>query len=219
MSTVPGASKRERTKRAAGLAAVAVEPANLQTMALADRPSRRPGSAASAACRTASAARSMSGKLLWRVSCQTRISSCANWRPVVPVCDSSSGSAFCSSSCENKNAGSSGMASRPPRSRCAGSHLDLGVLVQEPARILAEDAGQHLQHLGRGHALAGLHHAQVGHRRRAAGVDLHATRRQFIQRQAIALAQRAQLRAEKMALPDQSRHGAPIDSTYVKFTL
>ncbi len=64
-----------------------------------------------------SAARSISGKLLCRVSCQTRISNCANCRPVVPVCDSSSGNAFCSSSCENKNAGSSGMASRPPRWR------------------------------------------------------------------------------------------------------
>ncbi len=87
-----------------------------------------------------------------------------------------------------------------------GHGLDGRILVQEPARILAEDSGQHLQHLGRRHALAGFHHAQVGHRRRAAGVDLHATRRQFIQGQAVALAQRAQLRAEKVSLSDEAGH-------------
>jgi len=63
----------------------------------------------------------MSGKLLCRVSCQTRISSWANCRPVVPVCDSSSGNAFCSSSGENRNAGSSGIDSRPPRWRDIGA--------------------------------------------------------------------------------------------------
>jgi hypothetical protein len=108
------------------------------------------------------------------------------------------------------------MACEPAALALRGSRLDLGVLVEKPARILAEDAGQHVQHVGRGHALAGLHHAEVGHRGRARRIDLHAARRQFIERQAVALAQRAQLGAQKMPLPDQSRHGVTL---CVKFTL
>ena len=86
--------------------------------------------------------------------------------------------------------------------------FDLGVLIEKPAHVLAEYAGQHLQHIGRGHALTGLHHAQIGHRGSRCRIDLHAPRRQFIQRESIALAQRPQLGPEKMSLPDQSCHGA-----------
>ena len=128
---------------AARLAAVAVEPANLATHGACTCRAR--ASRVSGICRLppSSAARSMSGKLLWWVSCQTRISSCANWRPVVPVCDNSSGSAFCSSSCENRNAGSSGMASRPPRSRCCGAASTAVFSSRNQRGVLAEDAGQH----------------------------------------------------------------------------
>ena len=150
-----------------------------------------------------SAARSMSGKLLCRVSCHTRISSCANCRPVVPVCDKSSGNAFCSSSCENRNAGSERHRLETAALAIRRRRLDFGVLVEKPARILAEDSGEHVERGGRRRALAGLHHAEIGNRRRALRVDLHAARRQLVQREPVALAQGAQLRAEKVALPDQ----------------
>jgi hypothetical protein len=165
-NTVPGASKRERTRAPPGLRP---SPSNQRI----SRPwcLQRPITASSVSgiwrLPPCSAARSMSGKLLWRVSCHTRMRSCANCRPVVPVCDRSSGNAFCSSSCENRNAGSRGIASRPPRSRLRRRGLDLGVLIEKPARILAEDSGEHVERGGRRHALAGLHHAEIGHGRRA----------------------------------------------------
>jgi len=151
----------------------------------------------------------MSGKLLWRVSCQTRISSCANCRPVVPVCESSSGSAFCSSSCEKRNAG--------PLRR---GDLEFRVLVEEPTGVLAENPREHLQHLGGGHALARFHHAEIGHRRRPLGVDLDAARRQFVQGEAVAFAQAAQFRSQEVTLTNQSRH-MPLRPTQprVKFTM
>jgi hypothetical protein len=60
-------------------------------------------------------------------------------RPVLPVCERSSGNALRSSSCENRNAGSKGMPSRPPFALCR-SGFDLGVLVEKPTRVLAENA-------------------------------------------------------------------------------
>ena len=66
-----------------------------------------------AATPAASAARSISGKSFCCVSCQTRISSCAKFCPEVPVCSSSSGSAWRSMAGENRNDGSNVVASRP----------------------------------------------------------------------------------------------------------
>jgi len=72
--------------------------------------------------------------------------------------------------------------------------FDIRILIQEPTRVLAEDPRQHSQHFGGGHALAGFHHAQVGHRRRAPRIHLNAACRELIEGQAVALAQRTQLR-------------------------
>ena len=58
----------------------------------------------------------------------------------------------------------------------------------------------------RGAALAALDHAQVGHRRAALRVALDAAHRQLLQREPVALAQGAQLGAEKMAFAQQFRH-------------
>src|SRR5271154_2681154 len=86
------------------------------------------------------------------------------------------------------------------------SDFHLGVLVKKPTRILAENAGEHLEHFRRRHALSRLHHAEIGHGRGTRGVDLDASRRELIQGEAVALAQGPQLRTQKMALPDQSCH-------------
>ena len=89
--------------------------------------------------------------------------------------------------------------------RCAiGLHVR--VLVQEPAAVLAKYSGQQFEQFGRGHALARFHHAEIRHGRCVRRVQLHAPRGQFIQRQAIALAQRAQLGPQKMPLADQAGH-------------
>jgi len=93
-----------------------------------------------------------------------------------------------------------------------GNGFHLRVLIEKPARLLAEDVRQHLQHVGRRHALSRLHHAEVGDRRRPRRVDLHAARGKLVQSEAIALAQRPQLGAEKMPLSDQAHDD-------VKFTL
>ena len=144
----------------------------------------------------------MSGKSLWRVSCQTRISNCANCLPVVAVWLNSSGSAMLQQVVGEQE-------SRLQRHRgqsAAGGRLRLGrelrVLIQEPARRLAEDARQQREHVAGGHALAVLDHAEVRNRRRRGRIDLHAARRQLFERQAIAFAQRPQLGAEKMTLSD-----------------
>src|SRR5436309_258497 len=66
--------------------------------------------------------------------------------------------------------------------------------------------GQKLEQLpGRG-ALAALDHAQVGDRGCDAGIALDTAHRQLLQCQSVALAYRAQLGAEKMALAQQLRH-------------
>jgi len=84
--------------------------------------------------------------------------------------------------------------------------LDLRVLVEEPAWILAEDAGEHGERVGGRRALARFHHAQIGHRGRAFGIHLHAARGQFVERESVALAERAQLRAQQMSLSNQAGH-------------
>ena len=70
---------------------------------------------------TSSAARSRSGKSLRDISWCERISRCANCRPDVPVWANSSGMAACSTSLENRNAGSSGMRAAPPAGASGGA--------------------------------------------------------------------------------------------------
>jgi hypothetical protein len=90
------------------------------------------------------------------------------------------------------------------RRRAAGTLarrlVDLAVAVEEPARLLLEHRGEQAEHVLRRHALAALDHAQVRHRRRGARVELDAARRELLEREAVALAQRAQLRAEEVGL-------------------
>ena len=82
--------------------------------------------------------------------------------------------------------------------------FDVGVLVEKPACILAENSREHLEGRRRRRALAGLHHAQIGHRGGLRGIDVHTARRELVERQAVALAQGAQLRPEKMSLPNEA---------------
>ena len=119
------------------------EPADLQAQLLADRQQivqRQRHPAVAALC---SAARSMSGKSLCRVSCQTRISNCANCLPVVAVWPSSSGSAILQQVVGEQEP----RLERHRRQSAARGRLrlgrELGVLIQEPARRLAEDSRQH----------------------------------------------------------------------------
>jgi len=84
--------------------------------------------------------------------------------------------------------------------------LGLRALIEEPLRRALEHPGQQLEQRRRGAALAALDHAQVGHGRAALRVALDAAHRQLFQRQPVALAQGAQLGAEKMAFAQQFRH-------------
>ena len=152
-----------------------------------------------------SAARSRSGKSLRDISWWERISRCANCRPVVPVCASSSGIAACSRFLENRNAGSSGTrVAAPPGSAGCSSRSALSSRNQVTGAL--EHAGQQLEQVGGGRALAALDHAQVRDRRRPLRVALDAARRELLERQSVALAQRAQLGAEEVALAQQVRH-------------
>ncbi len=83
----------------------------------------------------------------------------------------------------------------------------IGVLVVEPGDIALEDARQQLDHVLGRLALAALDHAQIGDRGRRGRVHLHAARRELIERHAVALAQRAQLRAEQVAGAADRLHG------------
>ncbi len=75
-----------------------------------------------------------------------------------------------------------------------------GLPIEEPCHVLTEHGGQHTEHRTGRDALAGLYHAQVGHRRRVLRVDLHAARREFLEGKAVPFAQTAQAGAEEVAL-------------------
>ena len=78
------------------------------------------------------------------------------------------GSPPAAGSLENRNAGSSGMRAAPPPAAAGARQLDLARSRRETTPASRwNTAGQQLQQLGRGRALAALDHAQVGHRRRA----------------------------------------------------
>jgi hypothetical protein len=77
---------------------------------------------------------------------------------------------------------------------------DIDLFVQEPADLALEHAGQQRQDVLGGHALAGLDHAQVGHRRRHLRVGLDAAAGEFLQSESIALADAAQLGAQEVTL-------------------
>ena len=161
------ARSHQRARRACG--ALAVEPADMQAEVLADamqtHPSRQRQLAPAAPTRPHARYReSRCGAFpARRESAIARIA--ARW---CRSGTSSSGSAFCSSSCENRNAGSSGMASRPPRSRCAGTGSTAVFSSRNQRASLPNNPRQHVQQIGRRHALAVLDHAQVGHRGRGA---------------------------------------------------
>src|SRR5207249_1093461 len=113
----------------------------------------------------------------------------ANCRPLVPVWARSSGIATWSRLRENRNAGSSGR-----------GELRVRALVHEPGGRALEHRGEELEQVRGRDALAALDHAQVRDRGSQARTALDAARGELLQRQSVALAHRAQLRAEKMTL-------------------
>src|SRR5258708_34873401 len=117
---------------------------------------------------------------------------------------------------------------RLERDACGGAsggwrgQLEIRALVQKPRRGTLKYRGQKLEQLHGGGALAALDHAQVGDRWCECGVALDATHRQFLDRQAVALAYRAQFGAEKMPLAQQLRHSLArphVCACYVKLTV
>ena len=94
-----------------------------------------------------------------------------------------------SRSWENRNPGSSGIAASPPRAAGFGSAASSVFWSRNQPGRLAEDSRQQREHVVRRHALTVLDHAEVRNRRRCGRIDLHAARRQLLERQTIALAQ------------------------------
>jgi len=163
------------------------------------------GGAASGAPPHSRPARSDVGKVVVARSCQTRINNCANCRPVVPVCERSSGNAFCSSSCENRKCRFQRAGLETPPFACAEG-FDLGVFVEKPACVLLENARQHVQHVGRRACVCRFHHAEIGTRTGAAAASICTQAGGKFHRRVrpLRLREGAQLGSQKMPLSDQS---------------
>ncbi len=95
---------------------------------------------------------------------------------------------------------------RATATRLGALRAHVGVLIEKPARVPLENRGEKLQQLGRGHAFAALDHAEVRNRGRKLRVALDAARGDFFERESVALAQCAQLRAEEMAFAKDRGH-------------
>ncbi len=181
----------------------------MQAVPLADRHHGVERRAASARLPHSSAARSISGKLLCRVSCHTRISNCANCRPGGAGLRQQLGQRVLQQFVREQERRFQRHGLQTAALARRGSRLDLGVLIEKPARILAENARQHVQHLGGRHALAGLDHAQIGHRGAPAASICTQRADNSSRVRPLRLRRERSLVPEKMPLPDQARHTSP----------